>query len=116
MKNIIAAAHSTDLRYANCECSSKLLLVQSLDHSEPVVSHNVVSCRLSSSLVGSISWNSFSSGYPFEQLHLSEHATFDLLIVPYTQLQDKYRQKKHFSKFGIPLPDFMEVMHQLLTS
>ncbi|RLM91502.1 phosphoribosylaminoimidazole carboxylase, chloroplastic [Panicum miliaceum] len=29
--------------------------------------------------------------------------------VPYTQLQDKYRQKKHFSKFGILLPDFMEV-------
>ncbi|KAL6838782.1 hypothetical protein ACP4OV_031496 [Aristida adscensionis] len=24
-------------------------------------------------------------------------------------IQDKYRQKKHFSKFGIPLPDFMEV-------
>ncbi|KAK3159823.1 hypothetical protein QOZ80_1BG0051490 [Eleusine coracana subsp. coracana] len=24
-------------------------------------------------------------------------------------IQDKYRQKKHFSKFGIPLPDFVEV-------
>lgn len=24
-------------------------------------------------------------------------------------IQDKYRQKNHFSKFGIPLPDFMEV-------
>nr|CAB3475868.1 unnamed protein product [Digitaria exilis] len=26
-----------------------------------------------------------------------------------SQQSDKYRQKKHFSKFGIPLPDFMEV-------
>ncbi|XP_034595838.1 phosphoribosylaminoimidazole carboxylase, chloroplastic isoform X9 [Setaria viridis] len=24
-------------------------------------------------------------------------------------IQDRYRQKNHFSKFGIPLPDFMEV-------
>ncbi|CAL4958809.1 unnamed protein product [Urochloa decumbens] len=24
-------------------------------------------------------------------------------------IQDKYKQKKHFSKFGIPVPDFMEV-------
>ncbi|KAJ1282142.1 hypothetical protein BS78_03G027800 [Paspalum vaginatum] len=24
-------------------------------------------------------------------------------------IQDKYRQKRHFSKFGIPLPDFVEV-------
>ena len=115
MKNIIAATHSTDLCYANCECSSKLLLVQqSLDHFQNQ-SYNTMQLVFVS-VVGSISWNSFSSGYPFEELHLSEHAMFDLLIVPYTQLQDKYRQKKHFSNFGIPLTDFMEVMHRLLTS
>jgi phosphoribosylaminoimidazole carboxylase (NCAIR synthetase) len=30
-------------------------------------------------------------------------------------LQDKFRQKEHFSKFGIPLPDFVEVIHYHLT-
>jgi hypothetical protein len=32
-----------------------------------------------------------------------------------TLLQDKFRQKEYFSEFGVPLPDFVQVMHYLLT-
>jgi phosphoribosylaminoimidazole carboxylase (NCAIR synthetase) len=39
----------------------------------------------------------------------------DSSLCIHNQSQDKYRQKRHFSKCGIPLPDFMEVMHKLLT-
>jgi hypothetical protein len=54
----------------------------------------------------SLSGNAWEPSYPLEVefFYLLTVLCIDI------QLQDKYRQKKHFSKFGIPLPDFMEVM------